>query len=166
LLQKGWFREDLYYRLNVIPLFLPPLRARKEDIPLLTQVFLSRYAGRLQKPNVTIRETALRKLMEYHWPGNIRELENVIERAVNIMTGPVVLEEHIVLEQGLPPKAEAALPANARPLEEIVAEAERAALAQAMERYPTSRKLGSALGLSHTTVLKKIRKYALHPPKK
>ena len=166
LLQKGWFREDLYYRLNVIPLFLPPLRARKEDIPLLTQVFLNRYAGRLQKPNVTIRETALRKLMEYHWPGNIRELENVIERAVNIMTGPVVLEEHIVLEQGLPPKAEATLPAHARPLEEIVAEAERAALAQAMERYPTSRKLGSALGLSHTTVLKKIRKYALHPPKK
>jgi len=166
LLQKGWFREDLYYRLNVIPLFLPPLRARKEDIPLLAQVFLKRYAARLQKPEATIRETALRKLMEYHWPGNIRELENVIERAVNIMTGTVVLEEHIVLDQRAAPQVEATPSADTRSLEEIVAEAERAALAQAMERYPTSRKLGSALGLSHTTVLKKIRKYALHPPKK
>jgi transcriptional regulator of aroF, aroG, tyrA and aromatic amino acid transport len=104
--------------------------------------------------------------MDYHWPGNIRELENVIERAVNIMTGTAVLEEHIVLDQGITPKAEAAPSADARPLEEIVAEAERSALAQAMERYPTSRKLGSALGLSHTTILKKIRKYDLHPPKK
>ncbi len=166
LLQKGWFREDLYYRLNVIPLFLPPLRARKEDIPLLAQVFLKRYAARLQKPEATIRETALRKLMEYHWPGNIRELENVIERAVNIMAGTVVLEEHIVLDQRAAPQVEATPSADTRSLEEIVAEAERAALAQAMERHPTSRKLGSALGLSHTTVLKKIRKYALNPPKK
>ena len=166
LLQKRWFREDLYYRLNVIPLFLPPLRARKEDIPLLTQVFLKRYAARLQKPEAPISEKALRKLIEYHWPGNIRELENVIERAVNIMTGTVVLEEHIVLDQGLPPQVEATPSVDARSLKEIVAEAEHAALAQAMERYPTSRKLGSALGLSHTTVLKKIRKYALHSLKK
>ena len=166
LLQKGWFREDLYYRLNVIPLFLPPLRARKEDIPLLTQVFLKRYAARLQKSEPTISEAASRKLMGYHWPGNIRELENVIERAVNILSGSVVLEEHIVLDQRLAPQVESTASADARPLEEIIAEAERTALAQAMEKYPTSRKLGSALGLSHTTVLKKIRKYALHPPKK
>jgi transcriptional regulator of aroF, aroG, tyrA and aromatic amino acid transport len=166
LLQKGWFREDLYYRLNVIPLFLPPLRARKEDIPLLTQVFLKRYAARLQKSEPTISEAASRKLMGYHWPGNIRELENVIERAVNILSGSVVLEEHIVLDQRLAPQGESTASADARPLEEIIAEAERTALAQAMEKYPTSRKLGSALGLSHTTVLKKIRKYALHPPKK
>lgn len=170
LLQKKWFREDLYYRLNVIPLFLPPLRARKEDIPLLTQVFLKRYAARLQKQEATIRETALRKLIGYHWPGNIRELENVIERAVNIMAGTAVLEEHMVLDPGSVSKAETALKAEATPsaapcfLEEIVANAERAALSRAMERYPTSRKLGSALGLSHTAILKKIRKYDLHPP--
>ncbi len=166
LLQKGWFREDLYYRLNVIPLFLPPLRARKEDIPLLTQVFLKRYAARLQKPEPTISETALLKLIGYHWPGNIRELENVIERAVNIMTGTAVLKENIVLDPGLTPKAEAAPSADARTLTEIVAESERVALTRAMERYPTSRKLASALGVSHTTILKKIRKYDLHPPKK
>ncbi|MCX5907873.1 MAG: sigma 54-interacting transcriptional regulator, partial [Deltaproteobacteria bacterium] len=166
LLQKGWFREDLYYRLNVIPLFLPPLRARKEDIPLLTQAFLKRFAARLQKPVQTVSETALRKLGEYHWPGNIRELENVIERAVNIITGEVILAEHIILDQDFRPKAEAPPLDRTRPLEEIVAEAERIALAQAMQKYPTSRKLGSALGLSHTAVLKKIRKYALQPPKK
>jgi TyrR family helix-turn-helix protein/PAS domain S-box-containing protein len=168
LLQKGWFREDLYYRLNVIPLFLPPLRARKEDIPLLTQIFLKRFAARLQKSVNTISETALRKLIEYHWPGNIRELENVIERAVNIVTGPVVLFEHIILDQDFAPAAKAGdSPVDpTRPLEEIVAEAERTALAQAMQKYSTSRRLGAALGLSHTAVLKKIRKYSLQPPKK
>lgn len=165
LLQKGWFREDLYYRLNVIPLFLPPLRARKEDIPLLTQTFLKRYAARLQKPVTTISETALRKLLEYHWPGNIRELENVIERAVNIITGPVVLAAHIILDHDLSPQPDAFPSSGVRSLDEVVSEAERAALAQALEKYPSARKLGSAMGLSHTAVLKKLKKYALSLPK-
>ena len=127
---------------------------------------MKRFAARLQKPVKTVSETALRKLGEYHWPGNIRELENVIERAVNIVTGEVILAEHIILDQDFRPKTEAPPLDRTRPLEEIVAEAERIALAQAMKKYPTSRKLGSALGLSHTAVLKKIRKYSLQPPKK
>lgn len=165
-LQKGWFREDLYYRLNVIPLFLPPLRARKEDIPLLTQAFLKRFAARLQKPVTTISETALRKLVEYHWPGNIRELENVIERAVNIVTGPVVLAEHIILDPDLSLKTEATPALAVRSLDEVVEAAERSALAQALEKYPSARKLGAALGISHTAVLKKLKKYSLQLPKK
>jgi transcriptional regulator of aroF, aroG, tyrA and aromatic amino acid transport len=82
------------------------------------------------------------------------------------MTGPAVLEEPIALEEGLPPKMEATLPAKARLLKEILADAERTALARAMKRYPTSRKLGFLLGLSHTTVLKKTHKNAFHPSKK
>jgi TyrR family helix-turn-helix protein/PAS domain S-box-containing protein len=158
-IQQGWFREDLYYRLNVIPLFLPPLRARKEDIPILTEAFLKRFAARFSKPVNAISETALKKLMEYHWPGNVRELENVIERAVNIVNGSMVLGEHILLDQELTRRPEVFPPSRPRSLEEVVCEAERAALAQALEKYPSARKLASALGLSHTAVLKKLKKY-------
>jgi TyrR family helix-turn-helix protein/PAS domain S-box-containing protein len=165
-IQQGRFREDLYYRLNVIPLFLPPLRARKEDIALLTKVFLKRYATYLQKSEPTLSDPALQKLMEYHWPGNIRELENVIERTVNIMAGSVILAENIVLDHGFIYEAEAPLSSDARPLKDIVAEVERATLVQALEKYSTSRKMGSALGLSHTAILKKIRKHSLQLSKK
>ena len=176
-IQQGRFREDLYYRLNVIPLFVPPLRARKEDIPLLTKVFLKRYAAYVQKPEPILSEAALQKLMEYHWPGNIRELENVIERTVNIMPGSTVLAESVILDNCFISETAATLSMavrpvelplseDVRPLKDTVAEAERAALAQALKRYTTSRKIGSALGLSHTAVLKKIQKYALQRPPK
>jgi len=82
LVQQGRFREDLYHRLNVIALQLPPLRDRKEDIPLLVEHFLDRYCKENQKPLRTFSAGAMRMLMDYDWPGNIRELENVIERAV------------------------------------------------------------------------------------
>ena len=103
--------------------------------------------------------------MEYHCPGNIRELENVIERAVNIITGPVVLAEHIILDHDLSPQPDAFPSSGVRSLDEVVSEAERAALAQALEKYPSARKLGSAMGISHTAVLKKLKKYALSLPK-
>lgn len=166
MIQKGSFREDLYYRLNVIPLFLPPLRDRKEDIPLLTQFFLQRFAARLQKPVNTISEAALQRLMEYHWPGNIRELENVIERAVNILEGTVLLSEDMILDQGFPPRPPDSPASPVRSLQEIVSRAEREALAQVVKLYPTSRQLGAVLGLSHTAVLKKLRKYGLNIIKK
>ena len=79
---KGIFREDLYYRLNVFPIYLPPLRERKADIPLLAEHFLSRHAAEQGKPTRRLSQAALDLLMQYHWPGNVRELENVIERAL------------------------------------------------------------------------------------
>lgn len=78
---KGNFREDLYYRLHIIPIHLPPLRKRKEDIPLLIEHFITKVGHQLNMPNIKIENTAVRQLMEYDWPGNIRELENVLERA-------------------------------------------------------------------------------------
>lgn len=78
---KGNFREDLYYRLHIIPIHLPPLRERKEDIPLLIDHFIAKIGRQLNMPNIKIENSAVRKLLDYDWPGNIRELENVLERA-------------------------------------------------------------------------------------
>jgi len=82
LVQQGKFREDLYYRLHIIPIYLPPLRDRKEDIPLLVNHFLKKLTSELNKPAKQITESAMERFISYHWPGNIRELENVLERAV------------------------------------------------------------------------------------
>jgi DNA-binding NtrC family response regulator len=100
LVQEGRFREDLFYRLNVITIDLPPLRQRKEDIPLLAAHFLEKYAKENDRAAMHITSDALRLLMTYSWPGNVRELENVIERAVVLSTeadvGPDLLPDQIV----------------------------------------------------------------------
>jgi two-component system response regulator HydG len=91
------FREDLFYRLNVVSIQIPPLRDRTEDIPALTDSFLRRLAGTLKKPVDGIRPEALAKLMQHEWPGNIRELENVLERAVLLADGPVIGVDDLTL---------------------------------------------------------------------
>src|SRR5579863_4921354 len=91
--REGKFREDLYYRLNVITIDLPPLRTRREDIPLLAASFLKRYAEENDLPPRTLAPEAMRVLMDYDWPGNVRELENVIERGVVLSSGPVIGSE-------------------------------------------------------------------------
>jgi len=90
MVREGRFREDLFYRLNVITIELPPLRQRKEDIPLLVDFFLKKYAEENARPTPRITPEALRPLMAYSWPGNVRELENVIERAVVLSSGPEI----------------------------------------------------------------------------
>ncbi len=98
------FREDLYYRLSVFPLPLPPLRDRAEDIPLLAKFLLDKFAARVGRRFDGIEPGTLRRLMAYPWPGNVRELENVLERAVILATGPALEVDHDVLSQpGLPP---------------------------------------------------------------
>jgi DNA-binding NtrC family response regulator len=89
-LEEGTFREDLYYRLNVVPINLPPLRERKEDIPYLVDHFLAHFARESGKPIAGITPQAAQLLMEFHWPGNVRELENIIERAVALSTGTML----------------------------------------------------------------------------
>src|SRR5205085_9469128 len=88
--REGKFREDLFYRLNVIALEMPALRKRREDIPLLVEHFLKKFSEENDKPLRHISPEALRPLMDYSWPGNVRELENVIERAVVLSTGPLI----------------------------------------------------------------------------
>ena len=89
-IQKGRFRQDLYYRLNIFPITVPSLRQRKEDIPLLAQAFAERYARKMGKQITSIRKETMKALEDYPWPGNVRELESIIERAVILCSGPVL----------------------------------------------------------------------------
>jgi two-component system response regulator HydG len=93
--EKEAFRPDLYDRLNVVPLSIPPLRARREDIPLLVDHFLGLYCQKNQKPRMTIARAALDRLLDYPFPGNVRELENVIERAVVLARGELLTEQDL-----------------------------------------------------------------------
>ncbi len=95
LVKRSLFREDLYYRLNVFQIFLPPLRQRKDDIPVLTQHFLDRFNRETTKNIQGLTEQALRSLTDYHWPGNIRELQNVIERAMVLASGRMIEQQHL-----------------------------------------------------------------------
>ena len=99
--REGNFREDLYYRVNVVPIHLPPLRERREDIPVLANHFLQRYAARNRKPIKALSRRALDKLIAYNWPGNVRELENCIERACVLATGEVLDADDLVLNPQL-----------------------------------------------------------------
>jgi transcriptional regulator with GAF, ATPase, and Fis domain len=111
--REGRFRQDLFYRLNVFPITVPPLRQRKEDIPLLVQNFIERYSRKLGKQITSIRKETMKALEDYPWPGNVRELESIIERAVILCPGPV-LQLADKLEISAPPLSHAA-----RTLEEM-----------------------------------------------
>jgi DNA-binding NtrC family response regulator len=92
-LEQGTFREDLYYRLNVVPMDIPPLRERKEDIPYLVEHFARKFGGEISEP-------AMERLMSYHWPGNVRELENVVERSILLAKGPRVEPDDVKIDTG------------------------------------------------------------------
>jgi DNA-binding NtrC family response regulator len=93
--KEGRFREDLYYRLNVVPIVLPPLRSRKEDVPALAEFFMQRFSGESTKPFTEISREAMEALVAYNWPGNVRELANVIERAVVLGQPPTIQVEDL-----------------------------------------------------------------------
>jgi two-component system response regulator PilR (NtrC family) len=97
--KSGEFREDLYYRLNVIPITLPPLRKRKEDIPVLAEYFIQKYSTEFGKEVKKISPYALQLLMKYPFPGNVRELENIIERSVALETGNIILPETLIISE-------------------------------------------------------------------
>jgi transcriptional regulator with GAF, ATPase, and Fis domain len=118
LVRERRFREDLYYRLNVFPIYLPPLRERREDIPLLADQFIQRFAARMNKSFTRISRSAMARLVEHDWPGNVRELQNVLERAVILAEGPElevpVIERPASLELAAP-GAGGARPASMAP---------------------------------------------------
>ena len=136
LVRDGTFREDLYYRLNVITIQLPPLRKRTEDIPLLARRFLEVYAGENEKDIAEISPRAMELLMDYHWPGNVRELENVIERATVLSTTDVLdvdLLPPTVREPKSVDTAPPALPTNGLSFKEAVAAYERQLITNALK---------------------------------
>jgi len=111
----GSFREDLYYRLNVVPIHIPPLRERREDIPLLVEHFLAKFNERLKKQISGIDPDAVDRLVSYNWPGNIRELENVIERTMLFCEGPTIRAVDLPSEFMMVTTVPAAPPGGAAP---------------------------------------------------
>ncbi len=168
---EGRFREDLFYRINVIPIALPPLRERREDIPLLAEHFLLKYAEQMDKPISTIARPAMDLLTKHDWPGNIRELENVIERAVALEPSPSIQPESLppVVRSGAAVKAVATtglgsetLPEGGLDLEARVQEIERAYIAQALERENGVQvKAAELLGMSFRSFRYYVKKYHL-----
>jgi len=151
------FREDLYYRLNVVPLRVPPLRERREDVPILAQHFLERYADRTGERK-TLSPGAVQKLIEYPWPGNVRELENMIEQAAALAQHVELSEADIRFE--LPAPAQGS--ASAQTLAEAVDAAERRAIESALERMNGDLgRVARELGISSTTLWRKMKKLGL-----
>jgi transcriptional regulator with PAS, ATPase and Fis domain len=116
---EGRFREDLYYRLNVIPIPLPPLRERLQDVPLLAQHFLVAAASVTARPVRALARETLALLEAYRWPGNVRELQHAIERAVALAPGEILLPDHLPPEIRQPPEAAPQLPADGMTLEDV-----------------------------------------------
>jgi len=165
LVQDGLFREDLYYRLNVIPIGLPPLRERREDIPLLVRHFVNRLSQQ-QTParEVTVTQEAMRRMMAYGWPGNIRQLENAVERAlalggertqIDVEDLPPELKNSAALEQ---PVA-VTLPDGGVELPAFLANIERGLISQALnETDGNKQRAAQLLGLKRTTLVEKVRR--------
>ena len=160
-MRAGRFRDDLYYRLAGFPIIIPPLRERREDIPLLTRHLLHKHAQRMEKPLTGISPAALWRIEQYRWPGNVRELENVIARAVLLETSGVLQADS--LPSHLSPATEAGAPSTAPPLPVLpLAETERRALEHALQASDHNVTLAAqALGISRTTLYRKLERYRL-----
>jgi len=157
--REGKFREDLFYRLSVVPIHLPPLRERKQDIPLLVAHFLQKYNKRAKRSIISISPLVKKAMMEYHWPGNIRELENTIERAVVLSKGKEIEIEDLVYH-GISVSSELWNPTGDkfRTLEEIEKEYIKAVFqAQSGNKSKTA----GILGIDRKTLWAKIKKYNL-----
>jgi len=168
LTEKGIFREDLYYRLRVVPIFLPPLRERREDIPLLVTAFVERFRTRMSKPIMSVGEGALARMMDYSWPGNVRELENAIEHAFVRCRGTQIQVEDLPAElrMPLPPVApERTVAATVVPERQTLRPAEgdeRTIILRALNATGGSRvKAAERLGVSRTTLWRRMRELGI-----
>lgn len=165
--ESGKFRKDLFYRINVIRIHLPTLRERREDIPLLIEYFLEKILEKLKKGKRVFSEESMRAFTNYDWPGNIRELQNIIERAVTLSKNEVVNVEE------LPLPVEHVAVITRDPIEErkrksfivtTLAEQEKNAIVEALNKYGGNQtKVAQILGISTTTLWRKIKKYRIRP---
>jgi DNA-binding NtrC family response regulator len=176
MVAAGQFREDLYYRLNVIPVELPPLRERKEDIPLLVQHFLDKLraadaaTGGLSRGPQTVAQEAMRRLMASSWPGNVRQLENAVERAVAISGGRPQIDVSdlpIEIQQAQEPvlPSSVALPDEGLDLEAFVAHIERELIQRSLERTGGNKERAARLlSLKRTTLVEKLKRLERQSP--
>ena len=164
MVQNGMFRQDLYYRLNVIPLCLPPLRERREDISLLANYLFNSTVSDINPSVKILSPEAIKKLESYDYPGNVRELSNIIERAINMARKPVITPDDIVFST-----QNQSMNANNCDntitdfnLNTAVKNTEKRIIREALKEFNSSRKLGAALGISHTSIIRKMKEYNLH----
>jgi len=163
MVKKKTFREDLFYRLNVVQIKIPPLRERKEDILPLSEYFLSKYCSKYNKQK-KITQQVYKIFESYDWPGNIRELENVIERAVILSQGDSIEVNHLPENLNVGNNGKAEVEVTVRgiiPLNEGVQLMEKELLRKALGTEKSSRKIALLLGITHTTVLRKGKQYEL-----
>jgi transcriptional regulator with PAS, ATPase and Fis domain len=152
-IKGGTFRSDLYYRLNVVNIRLPPLRERKDDIPLLAESFMEKYNLEFNKRFDRVEKKAMEAMMEYRWPGNVREFENVIERAIVIDKGPEIKAKHLPFS-----RPESLASSEPETLEEM----EKRHIRKMLERHKWNiAKTARALDIDRTTLHKKIHKFEL-----
>ncbi len=179
MVKRGEFREDLFYRLNVVPIWLPPLRARREDITLLSETFAADFAHTYGKPEARLEAAAIAALQSERWPGNVRQLQNFVERLVVLARGPITAEdvrremsEQVRFETQLtgrvaaapPPSSAGAAPAPGPPLPlgEAVRNAERAAIERALVHTNGNRTVAARiLGVSRATLYAKLEEHGL-----
>jgi DNA-binding NtrC family response regulator len=171
MIKEETFREDLYYRLNIVPIYLPGLRERPEDIPLLAVHFLKKYAEEMGKAIKGFTPEAMEKLMRYPWPGNVRELENVIERTVVMIDDEMVRVEHLILpgqqekeilENQIPMTSEELKEVKKQVREKAVEEIERAFVLNALERHQWNvTRAAEEVGMLRPNFQALMRKYNL-----
>lgn len=161
--KSGRFRDDLYYRVHVFPIVLPPLRERREDIPLLAAHFLDKFAGKFKRPAARLTPQVLAVFMQYDWPGNIRELENEIERALTLAGGDTEIKVDYLSEKitGAPAK-EAAVRGEGLTLQTAIEQMERQMVARALKAANGNRSQAARdLGLTRQGLLNKINRYRM-----
>jgi transcriptional regulator of aroF, aroG, tyrA and aromatic amino acid transport len=167
MIKDKTFREDLYYRLNVIPMYIPTLKERLEDIPLFVQFFIDKLNFKLNKHIKGADIEFISELMKYDWPGNVRELQNVIERAMNLCKGDILAAEDIFInfrndsynfnhKDIIEKKPDEYLQL---PLKDIMEKCEKEVIEKVIGNYKSYRKAASVLKVSHTTIMNKINKY-------
>ncbi|PUU86553.1 sigma 54-interacting transcriptional regulator [Halanaerobium sp.] len=179
MIRENKFREDLYYRLNVIPIIIPPLRERREDLFALSKYFIWKITNKMRIPNKHLSPAAKKKIMSYDWPGNVRELKNVLERAINFVSSLEITADDIIFDrlrlqnnnylnrEAGDYNEDSLLKGNYVDIKEIssikkmVGELEKLVISHTLNEEQSLRKAAEVLGVSHTTVLNKAKKYDL-----
>ena len=168
---KGTFREDLFYRLNVIHIRIPPLRERKEDIPILAQHFLEQYSRESGKEIRTISSYALKSLLDYSFPGNVRELENIVERSVALETSNIILPESLTLSRYKRDKehgehTDSDIPPEGIDLEQVVGKLEKQLLLKALQKTNGEMKQAAKLlNIPYRSIRYRLEKYGIKDTK-
>jgi len=170
MMEDGRFREDLFYRLHVVTITLPPLRARKDDIPLLVQHFLHKYGDENRKADLEVAPDALDLLTEYDWPGNVRELENVVERAVVLTSGPRIGVELIPDHVRRPPSfhmPQFVVPPEGISFKDVITDFEKRLIESTLEASGgVQKRAAELLHIKPTTLHEMIKRYDIRPRRK